>query len=88
MSVLQDYQSQGIGGQLLNACEYEASERGVPQIGLGVDHSNPRARLLYLRYGYEMTELDNCIDRYQRCLDSGELVWIEEPGSWLVKPLI
>ncbi len=50
--VLESSRSQGVGGQILEAAERLALERGVRRIGLGVGVDNPRARAMYERLGY------------------------------------
>ena len=44
--------SQGVGGQILDAAERLAGERGCCHIGLSVEVNNPGARGLYERRGY------------------------------------
>jgi RimJ/RimL family protein N-acetyltransferase len=46
-------QGQGIGTQIVVACEQVASERGDKQVGIGVEITNTGARRLYERLGYE-----------------------------------
>lgn len=87
MSVLQEFQSQGVGTRLLQACEQEARHRKLSLIGIGVGHDNPRAQALYTRLGYKRSKIDNCVFRYGRQLETGEVIWIEEPGIWLIKSL-
>ena len=87
MSVLQEFQSKGVGTQLLQACEQEARDRKLSFIGIGVGHDNPRAQALYSRLGYKQSKIDNCVFRYRRQLETGEVVWIEEPGIWMIKSL-
>lgn len=87
MSVLQAFQSKGVGTRLLQACEQEAMDRRLSCIGIGVGHDNPRAQALYTRLGYKQSQIDNCVFRYRRQLETGEVLWIEEPGIWFVKSL-
>ncbi|MBA9088170.1 ribosomal protein S18 acetylase RimI-like enzyme [Fontibacillus solani] len=47
-----DYQGHGIGTEMLQLFERQASERGYDKIMLLVDQDNPAARKLYLRQGY------------------------------------
>ena len=87
MSVLQEFQSKGVGSRLLQACEQEAMDRKFSFIGIGVGHNNPRAQALYTRLGYKQSKIDNCVFRYRRQLETGEVIWIEEPGIWMIKSL-
>ena len=87
MSVLQDFQSRGVGARLLQACEQEAIARKLPLIGIGVGHDNPRALALYTRLGFTRSTIDHCIFRYRRQLETGDVIGVEEPGSWLIKSL-
>ncbi|MNW54566.1 putative acetyltransferase [compost metagenome] len=47
-----DYQGYGIGTEMLQLFEQQASERGYDKIMLLVDQANPSARKLYVRQGY------------------------------------
>lgn len=49
------YRGQGIGKELMAAAYDRARSMGLPVVGLNVDHSNPRARLLYEAQGFEKT---------------------------------
>jgi RimJ/RimL family protein N-acetyltransferase len=46
-------QGQGVGTQIVDACERIAAERGDEQVGIGVEITNTGARRLYERLGYE-----------------------------------
>lgn len=87
LSVLQEFQSRGVGTRLLQACEREAINRKLPLIGIGVGHNNPRALALYKRLGFKQSTIDNCIFRYRRQLGAGEVIWVEEAGTWMIKTL-
>ena len=52
-AVARPRQSQGIGTSLVRAAEAFAGERGYRLAELGVEDSNPRARRLYERLGYQ-----------------------------------
>jgi ribosomal protein S18 acetylase RimI-like enzyme len=77
-AVLPEVQSHGIGTTLMEAAERLACTSGYPVLELGVEDSNPRARGLYERLGYE----------YHR---SGEFPYPgapePNPGAWLRKEL-
>jgi ribosomal-protein-alanine acetyltransferase len=51
-----DFHGQGIGKQLLLACEAEARRRGCDRIALEVRQDNESAIALYKKHGYEVTE--------------------------------
>lgn len=51
-----DYHGQGIGKQLLLACEAEARKRGCDRIVLEVRQDNTGAITLYKRHGYDITD--------------------------------
>jgi ribosomal protein S18 acetylase RimI-like enzyme len=87
LSVLQEFQSRGVGTRLLQACEQEAINRKLPLIGISVGHNNPRALALYKRLGFRQSTIDNCIFRYRRQLGTGEVIWFEEAGTWMIKTL-
>lgn len=86
MSVLQEFQSRGVGTRLLQACEGEAIARKLSLIGIGVGHDNPRALALYMRLGFQRSKIDHCVFRYRR-LGKGEVIWVEERGRWMIKSL-
>ena len=87
MSVLQEFQSRGVGTRILQACEQEAIDRKLSLIGIGVGHDNPRALALYTRLGFKPSMIDHCVFRYRRQLETGEVIWVEEPGRWMIKSL-
>ncbi len=47
-------QGQGVGTQIIAACERVAVERGDKQVGIGVEVVNTGARRLYERLGYDI----------------------------------
>jgi ribosomal protein S18 acetylase RimI-like enzyme len=71
-------QGRGIGSELMRAAEDFVCVRGFGAIVLGVEHSNPRARRLYERLGYEPYATDNF--RYLGAPDPN-------PGVWMRKEL-
>ncbi|MEM7117935.1 MAG: GNAT family N-acetyltransferase [Chloroflexota bacterium] len=85
--VLEAYRSMGVGGQLAQACFREAKARGFSFVSLAINHNNPRSLALFLRLGCIKTEFDNSVERYQKQLDTGETIWVEEAGVWLIKEL-
>lgn len=54
ISLMPDFQNNGIGGTIIKEITEDAQERGVPTT-LHVAKDNP-ARLLYLRHGFEIIE--------------------------------
>lgn len=53
ISVDRNYRGQGIGTELLRALPTMAKKEGKSIISLNVDHSNPKAKKLYEREGFE-----------------------------------
>ena len=79
------FQSRGIGTDLLRLLETEASSRGYDSVGLGVAHSNVRARKLYCRLGYADTIAPDYIDEYQYENEEGQAVTARDPCSFMLK---
>jgi ribosomal protein S18 acetylase RimI-like enzyme len=77
-SVRPDLRGLGIGTELMRAAELLAHERGRRAIVLGVEDSNPAARRLYGRLGYEVVGVGN--------LDY-EGAPQPNPGIWMQKEL-
>jgi ribosomal protein S18 acetylase RimI-like enzyme len=77
-AVLNPLQGRGIGTELMRAAETRVCSRGYGAIVLGVEDSNPRARKLYERLGYEPVRTDNF--RYAGAPDPN-------PGVWMRKEL-
>ncbi|MEM7533675.1 MAG: GNAT family N-acetyltransferase [Chloroflexota bacterium] len=88
LGVKPEYRSQGIGTQMLEACETEAKDRGFVMIGLGVSVENPGADRLYTRLGYQLSDVTKYIDEYKLKRPNGEVVLMREPAKFLVKVLI
>ena len=86
LTVQPEFQSQGIGSELIEVMEGEARARGVMTMGLGVAHSNHRAQALYLRLGYT-TAISHYIDEYKIQNNEGAIVTIREPCKYMIKPL-
>jgi ribosomal protein S18 acetylase RimI-like enzyme len=57
LQVLPEYQGRGIGTAVVRHLIDEASRNGIP-VTLSVVAANPRAKLLYERLGFEVTEFD------------------------------
>jgi len=55
IAVLPEFESRGLGQQLLRRAEAKASEAGLPKITLTVDADNARAISLYTRAGFQIT---------------------------------
>lgn len=51
--VTREARGQGVGTALLHAIRDEARRRGLSQVRLDVIDTNPRAKALYLRFGFE-----------------------------------
>jgi ribosomal protein S18 acetylase RimI-like enzyme len=71
-------QGHGVGTTLIGAAEELVCSRGFGAIVLGVEDSNPRARRLYERLGYEAFARDEF-----RYLGAP----VPNPGTWLRKEL-
>jgi ribosomal protein S18 acetylase RimI-like enzyme len=52
LSVLPDYQSQGVGAALVNRAKADAQSLGMRRLTVGTGHQNWRALLFYLRNGF------------------------------------
>lgn len=52
LSVLPEYQSQGVGAALVEAAQSLARERSLHRLTVGTGHRNWRAQLFYLRNGF------------------------------------
>jgi ribosomal protein S18 acetylase RimI-like enzyme len=61
LQVLPDLQGQGIGTATVTKVLEQAATRGVP-VTLSVVPANPRARQLYERLGFEVTDAGNPFD--------------------------
>ena len=88
LGVKPEYRSQGIGTQMLAACEAEAIKRGFEMIGLGVSVENPDADRLYTRLGYQLSAVSHYIDEYKLKRPNDEGVTMQEPAKFLVKVLV
>ena len=77
-AVLPALRGRGVGTELMREAEVYAAGRGMRAIELGVEDSNPGARRLYERLGYEAFAADNCV--YQGAPSP-------TPGVWMRKQL-
>jgi ribosomal protein S18 acetylase RimI-like enzyme len=73
------YQSKGIGTKLLETAEKDLVQRGYRVINLNVGQDNPRARMLYERFGYRVIGADpgrwSYYDQHGRRQDVDEPAW-------------
>jgi len=76
----------GIGTALIAAAEHAVRGRGGRQLGLGVDDTNSRAAVLYLRLGYTETGC-RYLDRYHYVSVDGQRHEVADPCRFLIKPL-
>lgn len=53
-NVRDDFQNQGIGTLLMDACEANICLRNISEVRLNVEKGNIRAQALYIRRGYEV----------------------------------
>jgi GNAT superfamily N-acetyltransferase len=65
-------QGEGIGSQIIDACERITRERGDKQVGIGVVLTNVNARRLYERLGYEHW---------------GDVIDDDQPAAYLIKEM-
>ena len=77
-AVRPELQGRGIGTALMAAAEELTCTRGLRAVVLGVEDSNPRARRLYERLGYEAVAKGNF-----RYLGAP----VPNPGVWMRKEL-
>jgi ribosomal protein S18 acetylase RimI-like enzyme len=87
IAVHPEYQSRGMGSQLMDAAERLAAQRGYCQVGLGVALENVRARALYEGRGYRDCSLGSYCSRWLYLDARGQEQWREETCVRLVKPL-
>ena len=85
--VLEPHRAQGIGSQLIAACEDEARARRKGLVGLGVEHTNPQARRLYERLGYSAA-ISRYEDSYAVRDAVGEISWVRSACVWMTKALV
>ncbi len=77
---------EGVGTQVIAACERIAAERGYVQIGIGVEVTNVDARRLYERLGYEFWS--EVVDVWDEFDDAGAVATVHrDPAAYLIKPL-
>ena len=77
---------QGIGSQIIAACERIAAERGATRIGIAVDDTNPDARRLYERVGY--APWGEVVDEWGEVDDRGRVVLVHQDHAvYLIKRL-
>ncbi|MGH3545561.1 MAG: GNAT family N-acetyltransferase [Mycobacteriales bacterium] len=86
IAVSPQLRSRGIGTALITHAEDLVRQRGLDQLGLGVDDTNERAAALYLRLGYAETGLQY-LDRYHYITDDGVRHDVADPARFLVKRL-
>lgn len=87
IAVHPEYQSRGIGSQLLEEVERLAGERGYDRVGLSVALENVRARALYERRGYQESGCGMHRERWPYVGDHGQERWREETCVRLIKRL-
>jgi len=85
--VLESFRSQGAGGQILEAAERLARERGFRHIGLSVGVNNPPARALYEGCGYRDAGLGPLHEHLEYLDASGRRQTWDEVCVYLTKSL-
>ena len=79
-------QGQGIGTQIIDACEQMARERGDKQVGIGVVLTNVDARRLYERLGY--SHWGEVTDEWGELDAAGNVVKMHhDAAAYLIKEL-
>ena len=78
--------SRGIGRAIIAHAEDLARQRGLTQLGLGVNYTNERAAALYQRLGFAETGC-HYLDRYYYITDDGVRHDVADPAQFLVKEL-
>lgn len=78
-------QSLGLGTMLLCALENTARELGIRKAVLGVESTNPRARKLYEKLGYEFFKSD--VDSWEAADANGDTYTHHTDVDWLSKLL-
>jgi len=66
LAVMPRFRGQGIGRQLMKFAEFQARSRGLRRIVLDVEIDNKRARHLYERLGYRVSEVVTDLEFYRR----------------------
>jgi RimJ/RimL family protein N-acetyltransferase len=78
---------EGVGSQIIAACERVSAERGYERVGIGVEVTNLAARRLYERLGYE--PWNDVVDEWDEFDDAGAIAKVHhDPAAYLIKPLI
>ncbi|HUR77569.1 MAG TPA: GNAT family N-acetyltransferase [Acidimicrobiales bacterium] len=77
---------EGVGTQIVEACERIASARGETQVGIGVEVSNTAARRLYERLGYRYW--GDVIDEWGEVDAEGNVTFMHhDPAAYLIKTI-
>ena len=71
LAVRPELQSRGIGSRLIAEMEQRIAGRGRSFVVMGVEHDNPRARVLYERLGY--VAFDEVVDSWEREREDGSV---------------
>jgi ribosomal protein S18 acetylase RimI-like enzyme len=72
-----EFQGQGLGSALLRDTEFLARQLGCDRLCLDVTYSNPRAKALFSRMGYELL-CSKTSHRFEQMTDSGGLHRMEK----------
>lgn len=87
MTVMPQYQSAGIGTDIIDFFEDQAKSKGYASIGLAVAYENKRAAALYRRLGYAETGSNDFTASYQQEGSDASVVTITERCTFLQKLL-
>ena len=87
MTVMPQYQSAGIGTDIIDFFEDQAKSKSYASIGLAVAYENKRAAALYRRLGYAETGANDFTASYQQEGSDASVVTITERCTFLQKLL-
>ena len=87
MTVLPEFQSNGIGTLIINFFESMAKSMGFSSVGLAVSHDNSSAYRLYERLNFKDTAANNFSASYLQETPTGEVIRITEVCRFLQKAL-
>lgn len=86
LQVRDEFRRQGVGSRLIAAAEDEAVAEGKLKLAVGVSDDNPDAERLYLRLGYQLTEVHDVCE-YDWIDEIGDTRHEVERNQLLLKPL-
>jgi len=87
LAVIEAFQRRGIATNLIAACEAEAADKGLLQIGLGTNPVIPEDLNLYRRLGYQDSGVGIFDDVYRVLDENGNVITIRDDTRFLVKDI-